>query len=127
MNDTLISFETAKLAASKNFNLADRDDPTREPYEVLCYDFDQKVVRAIQTYNYYLAPTQSLLQRWLRDYYGIDIMIEPFINGSETAYAGWYFLTDNSLPSEDLTANDYKATYEEALENTLVDVLNLIP
>lgn len=75
----------------------------------------------IPTDNYYLAPTQSKLQKWLRDIHKIHIIIVPTIHGYWT-----YKIVDIQIdPSKkivrpphsiDASGVDYN-TYEEALES----------
>jgi len=68
--EDLVSFETAKLAKSKGFIFDGRTNSWLEttlPYR------EDGTRRIDCTYKgeYFGAPTQSLLQKWLRDKYGI--------------------------------------------------------
>ncbi len=146
ITDELVSFETAKLAKEKGF-----DVPTDRYYHIYddivdaenslemtgdgCADF----YNSLNTYRC-AAPTQSLLQRWLREEKGIVILInigycyenkdtpfyenpnmEPIFNGY---YYGIWMLDDLN---DNLGRSNYFPTYELALEDALKYALeNLI-
>jgi Mg2+/Co2+ transporter CorB len=91
MTDQLISFETAKLAKEKGFN--------------------------IKHYWYNdIRPTQSLLQKWLREKHGIHIVIQKYGNV-------WSFeiVTDITYSDDILYFS-----FEKALEGALYQALNRI-
>lgn len=81
MTDTLITFETAKLAKSKGFNIPVRfgvfgskmkltENHGWEHYKILeLNDWNKKPRKS------YSVPTQSLLQKWLREVHDIHIQI----------------------------------------------------
>ena len=84
-----------------------------------------------QTYEpiKYSAPTQSLLQKWLREKYFLHIVLIPTVTGDMT-----YKIVDIQCdpqheierpPYNDVCAYDF-TTYEEALENGLQEALELI-
>lgn len=66
MEEQLISSETAKLAKDKGFNL-------KEP--CTCGGFPNCICDAVRIDNYIYKPTQSLLQKWLREIYNIHIVV----------------------------------------------------
>lgn len=72
-------------------------------------------------YNDFEAPTQSLLQKWLREKYSLHITI--FSSSQES----WmYRITKpHQQLNEDFYDEDYD-TYEDALEAALIKALNLI-
>lgn len=127
MEDQIISFETAKLAKEKGFD---------EKCSVLTYTNQKDVNYKIPQYrnsksqNSHLSgmitlPTQSLLQRWLREVHNIHIRITPFIGGGSGI--------DEVFEVEIL--NFYKDLkqigfvydkYEDALEAGLFEALKLI-
>ena len=140
MEDTLINFETAKLAKEKKF-------------DILCEHSFSEHNSAIQENNQngfrnwnkeyknsYSRPTQSLLQKWLREVHNCFIDILPHRDGDsknkqwkskkdvfwtvEVDYYGKNFeieLTDDS----DFTQH-FNNSYEEALEIGLYQALLLI-
>ena len=77
MKDELITFETAKLAKEKGFDelcyafYGETGIIDNFYYDSVC-SFDELLInnvildRSIEHEKAYLAPTQSLLQRWLR-------------------------------------------------------------
>ena len=67
MEDTRITFETAKLAKKKGF--------LKEWAELAYKKDDQKLYGDTGIYTDYPAPTQSLLSKWLREKHGVDISI----------------------------------------------------
>ena len=119
MEDTLISFETAKLAKEKKF-------------DILCEHSFSEHNSAIQENNQngfrnwnkeyknsYPAPTQSLLTKWLREVHNIEIAIQWFDN----CYI-------KSVKQKPFKANTYRIegldNYEEILELGLQEALKLI-
>ena len=80
MEDQLISFETAKLAIEKGFNISvlncyneNEELGDFEDYSIV--DFNSFPIVKGSNMNMYSAPTQTLLQRWLREKH--DIHISP--------------------------------------------------
>lgn len=166
MEDTLISFETAKLAKEKGFNWEGQvvfdlkqnnfivnfkdiaiktfidDCETGYRDKALNY-FKEDIIRTDDNTDegyYILAPTQSLLQKWLREVHNCFIDILPHRDGDsknkqrknkedvfwtvEVDYYGKNFeieLTDDS----DFTQH-FNNSYEEALEIGLQEALKLI-
>ena len=99
MEDTLINFETAKLAKEKGFDFI--------------YIIDNELT------NHSLI-TQSLLQKWLREVHNIHITVTSISQES------WQYHIQK--PKDKLGDNyneDYE-NYEEALEDGLQESLKLI-
>tara|TARA_R110000796_G_scaffold118353_3_gene231973 strand:- start:4804 stop:5190 length:387 start_codon:yes stop_codon:yes gene_type:complete len=127
MKDELIEFETAKLAKEKGF-----DELTPNLYIV---DPDVRTAKANENgrtnsnyierkdYKVYSRPTQSLLQRWLREVHKINNL--NIIPDGEGNYVPWKgLLTMNNLY---LFHKELKfKTYEKALEAKLQKELKLI-
>ena len=125
MEEQLISFETAKLAKEKRF------------HEPCLYYFslegDEK--EFIEDGYYFkslgengrltLRPTQSLLQKWLREVHDIDISIRL----NQFGY-GYMYAINNIKSCENIIelkgGPNYKWTYEEALEIALKQSLKSI-
>lgn len=114
MEEQLISFETAKLAKEKGFNIHCRncyDEDSGEPYEN--EDFP---------YNSFsgslFAPPQSLLQKWLREEHKIHISIN---------YHDYNFVTHViNMKNDEHLYFGVNETYEKALESCLFETLKLI-
>ena len=102
MKDQLISFKTASLAKEKGFQIMTIN------------------------YAYVKMPTQSLLQKWLREEHNIHILVAAtgFKDGSGSIpnrYDVMYF--------KDICKNTFDSiheTYEEALEEGLQQALILL-
>jgi hypothetical protein len=135
MEDQLITFDTAKLAKEKGF-----DWQTNMVYkQELLYTRDNIIKNsAFKNSKVYraTAPTQSLLQKWLREIHGIDV--NPICNyhykKGRQYHLGIVFInnenevdtiiikeTDKSLD----TINRHYNTFEEALEEGLQEGLKL--
>ena len=131
MKEQLISFKTAKLAKEKGFNI-----PCK-------YFYKEKYINAIEyevVHDGHLeanwnenfkyspaecsAPTQSLLQKWLREKHHLIIIIAYQYEHDSTPYSYWIYKENNSLPINQWV-NDLN-TYEEALEMGLQESLKLI-
>lgn len=154
MKETIISFETAKLAKEKGFNYKTYHNynkkgklapnsctPSSESPSInrgyysagtidadfLCQNTFYEIWKDTSTEDtrVFLAPTQSLLQKWLRETHNIHLV------------CWWYdqkdkFYTELGRKDKDIirvqTGNTTKLfkTYEEALEEGLLEALKLI-
>ena len=126
MEDTRITFETAKLAKEKGFP----QEPNRLkiPYYNYKGEFKgdvsdwriRKYIRGEDTSDieFVSAPTQSLLAKWLREEHNIHLIAYKNINidGYD-----WCYITTDGITN----INSYK-TYEEAYEIGLQEALKLI-
>lgn len=72
----------------------------------------------------YPAPTQSLLQKWLREKHKIILIIGYQYEYDSTPYSYWIYKEEQSLPINQWV--DDLETYEEALEKGLQEALKLI-
>lgn len=128
MEDQLISFETAKLAKEKGFTYCTNK----------VYDTKRSIEFAIlgsSVYNnnfrgFIVAPTQSLLQKWLREKYNIHIVVYSVILSKFRAKDKklvWKYSID-PLYSEERGAINMKNfhSYEASLEAALQEVLKSI-
>ena len=119
MTEKLISYETAKLAKEKGF-----DWPVNRTYNKSekLDDFDEYDA-SLSNYNewnnFTSAPTQSLLQKWLRELHKIHIDISPFYYKGN--FISWNLRIHNTY------YKDKYNTYEEALEYGLKECLNKLP
>ena len=125
MTEQLISFETAKLAKEKGFNIptlygCNEKGELQEYFTYESYSPGEPEVRItdfIKEWEYQL-PTQSFLQKWLREKHNIHLIAYKNINidGYD-----WCYITTDGITN----INSYK-TYEEALEAGLQEALKLI-
>ncbi len=118
MEEQLISFETAVCAKERGFDIrtdkgyhGHRTDTDFMPL-LLWNDAEEKEPEL----GY--APTQALLQKWLRDEHDLIVIVSPANKGK---YFGILYPTKDSSISY-----DKKDTYEEALEVGLIEALKLI-
>ena len=120
MKDELITFKTAKLAKEKGFDW----ECTNGRY-LLEGKLKGRIGASVDCKEYAKAPTQSLLQRWLREEHSLNIetvCTTYHIGGLDsikkwTCYLGWSTMEESI--GEDLT-------YELALEAGLIEALKLI-
>ena len=112
MEEQLISFETAKLAKEKGFNwkvsLHYESNGNRFFDKVECNFNNVELICS--------APTQSLLQKWLREVHKLIITIDHVTS------KGWCYRIQ--INNSDWSI--YFKTYEEALEKGLQEALKLI-
>ena len=140
MENKRVTFNTAKLAKEKGFNVMCNDfiDIYNEESELMGYigdNFEEKYNMAEDFINYYL-PTQSLLQRWLREVHNIEVLVSRIppeaILASKTSGKSilknynCYVWNYNSNPRV-LNNGTFQDVYEEALEIGLQEALKLIP
>ncbi len=127
MIDELVKSVTALRAKEKGFDI-----PTRNVFTVI-YSNEDVYDRIGDFKNWnkndkdYSRPTQSLLQRWLREKHKLHIDITA---ASDDEYGAIIGTTDNPEwirdPKTDYVEVMYYSTYEAALEAALIDSLKLI-
>ena len=120
MEEQLISFETAKLAFEKGF--PHKDSTTHEAYHV--NGELGSIFKSDKPYTI-LAPTQSLLQKWLRKEYDIFVETRTYINNGLFKHM---FVVKTTIDYE-FEVRDIGENYpsiEEALEQGLQEALKLI-
>ena len=124
MKEQLISFETAKLAKEKNCKIE-----TEIGYDLSGYLIKKRSLLFIN------APTQSLLQKWLREKYDIEINITRMPpeaikssfnkdNKRIKKYNMWVWNLNGNPRIENSSL--FFDNYEEALEAGLQEALKLI-
>ena len=157
MTEDLISFETAKLAKEKGFGenpylqlytyydlkgkLYNEEDCIGTTMgESSVYSWSDSVSRdSVKAYisgvdysldEYVLAPTQSLLQKWLREVHNLHIYIDTTssFDGMETHRSKYKSHVKVPFTPFKWTTGHYYLgdTYEEALEIGLQEALKLI-
>jgi hypothetical protein len=120
MKEQLIEFETAKLAKEKGF-----EDPNNLAYYNETGEYKVAPWGAIEEKEY-SAPTQSLLQKWLRDVHNLHIAIYPITSHWEMDVRDCDMTKSvHSSPKLDIQ-NKHFETYEQALEAGLLGALKLI-
>ena len=143
MEDTLISFETAKLAKEKKFNIPcenfyieyiDDDVADLFNYEEQRGSGYAELYRNNQEFKY-SASTQSLLQKWLREVHHIcvcpknevgNVYVTDVVNTSNNDLYHIYKNGVHIIGKQYLKKYERFDTYEEALEIGLFEALKLI-
>lgn len=113
MNEQIISFETAKLAKEKGFDLKS------QWLELNLLDINGNTVNEFSASQICL-PTQALLQKWLREVHNIHVVVIPHKFSDHYEYR--YTL---AFVVEGLVSDMYNS-YEEALDQGLLEALKLI-
>ena len=107
MKEQLITFETAKLAKEKGFTIG---------VDLILYLYLEK--------GFYIgAPTQSLLQKWLREQHNLEV-----ISMHADDFVWWKVKVRrlSKVGAELIKTEMEFNTYEEALEKGLQEALKLI-
>ena len=118
IHDEICTYEVAKLAREKGFNVQTFD----------WYDYAGNYNKGFiphklyecPRYKEYYAPTQSLLQRWLREEEGIHISVEyEWVEGVDD-WTFWAYIKkiNNAKVVNDAIKSGFN-TYELALEDAL--------
>lgn len=136
--EALINLETAKLAKELGFNWKIRTtyNAMKGAYEEIednkfeLYDFnlppeDHNAEKLAMLWSFevrYSAPTQSLLQKWLRDIHKLSVEVTWY--GYNKAEGYWFctFIrmnTNLNFFMESITNSTYESTLEEGLLQTL--------
>ena len=117
MEDTLITFETAKLAKEKGFDI-------KTKYSWYVPDNSKPIIEKHKPDGlYYLScPTQSLLAKWLREEHNIIVLVD--YEGIDGYYYKFYSYKEGNK-NYDASYKNYN-TYEEALEAGLYQALLLL-
>ncbi len=123
MEEKLITFETAKLAKENGFDVIQTYGQASSLYNndgKHTYYMNYGFMYSGLNEGYISAPTQSFLQKWLRENFEIIVLVEYIYDDEKN----WYY-TFPSNPRE-LSEDEYFDTYEEALESGLQEALKLI-
>lgn len=122
MRDEIITFKTAQLAYNKGFcefPVSHNYDTGGKLYAPSVISLNRSIYDrdwGINGIRPILAPTQTMLQRWLRDSKHIEVYVKPAIVLDFT-YTGYY---------HGFYTNTYN-TYEKAMEMALYAALDFLP
>lgn len=130
MTDQLISFETAKLAKEKGFkentnayhNITPMGDKAEDNPIIV-----GSINHNYESYNTIAIPTQSLLQKWLREVHHIHVEVGLNFNDKfhySAVYNRNYVDLFDTIKHKRYNTNFN--TYEEALEVGLTEALKFI-
>ena len=127
MEEILITFETAKLAKEKGFKLPLRSN--RNYYNLNGNIHPYNWFNQFELADYTDAPTQSLLQKWLREVHKINIFISSKTIENKTIFIPHGRTIPDTIKNNlivDIIQYCTNNTYEEALEIALFEALKLI-
>ena len=127
MRETPITFNTALLAKKKGFDFTSQFGyivPIESEVEGLLMEIQGIVTVPIGSHIVY-APSQSVLQKWLREVHDIEVTMEVFKNRS-SGRSIYVSIIYSDLIEEESDSGLRFSTYEEALEDGLYDALELI-
>ncbi len=126
MQEERVKFETAKLAKKKGFEQKGSKCWVKLLSGKVIHNDEIENKLEHERAKYYLSqPTQSLLQKWLREVHNTHLMVEPYYNGEKLLVYGFDLITERA-EEETIIEKGFK-TYEEALEIGLQEALKLIP
>lgn len=127
IEEKLIEYSTAKLAKEKGFNHIKANCFGDNMVYQLPEGILINALNGNTTSGYILAPTQSLLAKWLREVHNIHIEISFGHNEEDTWYD--YYIHTIKLGFEDSILYESTAgimNYEACLEEALIHALNMI-
>ena len=127
LKEKLISFETAKLAKEKGFDIETKGFYNNGIFvntgsEIGQYHSFHNGRPKINDDKICSAPTQSLLQKWLREVHNVSIKIDDYYTYSRVRFD--YNICE--LGSQEDNPVGVFETYEEALEIGLQEALKQI-
>lgn len=136
ITEDFITFETAKLAKSKGFNINCQDcfiynpEKFNTPTEPGDGTLTTKV-EYLEKYGdncvSYLRPTQALLAKWLREIHKIHIEISIGHDERQVWYDAYLYNIKLGYCYEPIATEDVGGmSFEDAYENALRNALNLI-
>ena len=132
MQEELVSFKVAKLAKEKGFNLSSPgyyscDNPSSgvKGNQLTLRDWEKWTNFGSEDLQegtlIYSAPTQFILQKWLREVHNINITISIIV---DPRYNGYY--CEIRLGRKYISSHYCSKTYEDSLEFALEEALKLI-
>ena len=123
MEEDLVEKKTAKLARQAGFS--------EKCYWYLCpqgrfrnkTELDWNSINV--PYEHSSLPTQSLLQKWLREVHGIEVIPSPSFKRKSYGCEVYHYTEKNETGYVPIELGSFK-TYEEALEEGVQEALKLI-
>lgn len=132
MKDEIVLFETAKIAKEKGLMIDVNEYYVNRYFDedrcCFCTPIGWEAQRDPAKDKFIYAPTQSILQKWLREKHKIVVIVDFYNNGEEWEHTEYqvkvsefkHFKTHDSF-----VESEFKS-YEEALEIGLQKALLLI-
>ena len=118
----IVNYDTAQLLKRMGFN-----EPTGYRYvdgdEGTFYSNDGDDTYSnqipIEQYTWCLAPTQALVQQWLREVH--DIVVSVDYSDDDT-----YFISLSMIPFKNITISGLYPTYQQALEAGILEAIEVL-
>jgi hypothetical protein len=117
-----IEFSTAKLAKEKGFDKIQQSGLGFSMYNSIGDKITSSVYFEKEKKYCFLRPTQTDLQKWLRERHKLHCCVSPYENKNELLYEGTV-VEESDWSIHPLSGYD---SHEEALEEILYEALNLI-
>lgn len=127
MKEQLISFETAKLAKEKGFNIATSHGYYRHGTEEDFRELLLWVNAEEKEPEFGFAPTQALLQKWLREIHSTYVTSLPSYSDNSDKKKHFFEIAFQNTIKQMGDKFGYFDTYEQALEVGLLEALKLLP
>lgn len=131
MEEQIVSFETAKLAKEKGFDIPVRYGVFGKKMKLTenhGWEWNKKLeLRNWNTpnANSYSVPTQSLLQKWLREVHNVQLTIIP-VGNVDFSLKYWHYSILGLNCNEGKNDVNRFFTYEQTLEEGLKEALKLV-
>lgn len=134
MQEERVTLETGKLAKEKGFNLeTEWAWQKRETEYISVHDSQYRKLKDWNKEERHVTcsqPTQSLLQKWLREIHGIEVLVmiypESMRQRDNLPRYNAYCLDDKRNPKIP-SLGTFNDSYEKAFEGGLQEALKLIP
>lgn len=129
MQDQIVSFQIASLAKDLGFNWETFDSYSKGILKPNTLHINHNFNSDLIFKGRISAPTQSLLQKWLREVHNIHVCANPLNNNGnnwEYRMCNIILIEDSNLDYDSSFENKLFPTYEQALEDGLSIALKLI-
>lgn len=125
MEEQRISFETATLAKDKGYDIVDYNHAfnPNTGYELEGHVVTNLLYAEPDLSKHLFRPTQSLLQKWLREKHNIHV---ECCHNDQIGYRVWTKTFPDKTSFVEKNENIFFNAYEEALEQGLLEALKLI-
>lgn len=128
MKEVLVNFETSLLAKQKGFDwkclnwYGEEKNFENELFNLQAWTWNTN--KGNRNDFQCTAPTQSFLQKWIRDTHGIDIVIFPMMTLVSKQKCHYAVLFDKACEEIGDWQNDYNDILEKASQDILGNYLN---
>lgn len=136
-----VPFEVALKAKLKGFNYITEDvfqgDPLDDWFGTINEDWDEAWLSDHWERNYLSnphfvpAPSQGVLQMWLKDVHNIDVWAQPYLNRQDTRLItdgtySFFIFRNNNWVDDGCDFEDYHTALDEGLSRALTTLPNKV-